>query len=696
MYRIGIDIGGTFTDLTISDDVGNSYDFKSPTTPKNPLEGVKNAISEVASFYEITIKQLLTETDRIIHGTTISTNAVVQRNAAKTGLLCTEGFRHTLYYREGGKPDLFNLKMKYYEPYIPLYRTIGIRERINAEGQVVIPLDEDDVYRALKQLRDWEVEAVAVCFLWSIVNPIHEERVGSLIEEIWPGVAYSLSHKVQPVIREFIRSSATVLDASLKPVVSRYSYELQSWLSENGYKYEFLYVVASGGTMSVSEAISRPVYIIFSGPTVAPLAGKEVAAQKKADNLVITDVGGTTFDVSTLIDGVPTMTAKATIAEYPTGITSVEVNSIGAGGGSIATVDSGGLLHVGPRSAGAEPGPACYGKGGEEATVTDANVVLGFLNPNYFLGGSMDIYSELANKAIRERVAEPLKLSVIEASYAVFSLLNENMVRETAALFLKHGIDSRDLIMIAAGGGGPTHTAYICKELGINRIIIPKRASVFCADGMTNLDARFSISHSFFTLGSRFKLNKVNDILTDAENRCRRLLETQGYNKDRQSHQYFAQARYHSQIHDLTLQLPDSRIHNVENLIDLFHKTHLDKYMVSEPNEDVEFISWTLVSSGMVDKIPRKEEAFVCNEPLKALKGNRSVYSVSDGRMVDTPIYDGSLLASGNIIEGPAVIEDRYSTTLIPLWAKVSVTTFGDYFMELHIVESNTEESEIY
>lgn len=684
LYRIGIDIGGTFTDLVIRDTDGHGFSFKTPSTPNNFLDGVKNVIQDVAQHYNLSIQDLLGQTEMIVHGTTASTNAIVQHNAAKTGLLTTDGFTHVLYYKDGGKTDLFNLKMLYPEPYVPLYRTIGIKERIDSEGGVVVPLDEDGVRQAVRQFKKWNVEAIGVSLLWSIVNPDHENRVARIIEEEWPGIPYSLGHQVQPVIREFIRTSAAVLDASLKPVMRTYCRSLQTWLTNNGFKHDFLLVVASGGVMQASEAKEKPVYIIFSGPSVGPMAALSFAKRHGCDNAIVAEMGGTTCDISTIIGGLVTMTSAAMISDFPTGVSSVEVESIGAGGGSIAMVDSGGLLHVGPLSAGANPGPACYDTGGQNPTVTDANVVLGYFNPTYFLGGQMKIVPELAQRVIEEKIARPLKLGVVKAADAIFALTNENMANAIHRLILRHGIDTRDFVFVVGGGGGPTHAAYIAKNIGTNRVILLKRAAVMCAEGMVNLDGRFSITGSFFTSSTNYDADGVNRKLEQLTKLVENQLVTAGFEKGRRKFEYSVAARYPGQIYDLSVTFSKGAAANQQKMAKLFHDAHLKRYRVNQPESPVDFVQWTVIGTGIVDKLILEKQVFGGTDASKALKGKRNAYFGDLDKMIDCPIYDGNKLVTGNVIEGPAIIEDTFSTPVVPSRTKVTVDEYGDYYMELN------------
>lgn len=684
-YRIGIDVGGTFTDLIVSDEQARVRMFKVPSTPGGPALGVQEAVKRAAQDYGKGLRDFLGETEAFVHGTTVSTNAVLERRAAKTGMLVTQGFRHILYYRDGQKQDTFNLKMKHTEPYVPIYLTLPVEERVRVDGAVEAPLNEETARQAIRRLKAWKVEAIGVCFLWSIVNPTHELRVGRLIEEEWPGIPYSLSHQVQPVLREFVRMSSTALDASLKPIVSQYCAELQDWLERNGFRHEMLMIVATGGIMGVRESVRRPVYIVFSGPTMGPVAGLLYGSEQGDNSVVTIDMGGTSFDVACAAEGEILRTSMARIAEFPTGITSVEINSIGAGGGSIAWVDTAGLLHVGPRSAGAVPGPACYLRGGQEPTVTDANVVLGYLDPDFFLGGGMRLDAQRARGAIEEKVARPLQLDAVQAALGIFKLVNQNMVNGILRITLRYGFDPRDLLLVVGGGAGPAHAAFLAQELNMPRVLIPKMAGALCALGALNTDMRFDFSGSCNTNSQDFAYEGVNRVLEEMEARGKRALEDAGIPPERKQFESFVEARYPGQIYTLPIRLPNGRVRpeDVPWIVEAFHGLHEKRYVTSERDSFLEMLEWRVSATGVMPKMRLPEQPAVGQDASAALKGRRPAYFEGLGGMVDTPVYDGTRLAHGMMFEGPAIIDDLASTPVIPPGARVTVTRWGDYYMEL-------------
>ena len=400
-YRIAVDTGGTFSDVVLSDDQGGFSLGKAPTTPDRIYEGIAQALESVAAERELTLEGLLADTDVLIYATTRSTNAILTQTTARTALITTAGFGDTLVFREGGKLRPFDFREPYPEPYIPKRLTWEVAERVDSEGEVVIALDAEDVDRVLAELEEQRVEAVAVSLLWSIANPAHEQLIGERLDAWLPGIPYTLSHRLNPIVREYRRTSSAAIDASLKPLMTRHLSDMDADLRAAGFRGELLVVTSFGGVLRLDDVAARPLYSVNSGPAMAPVAGKVVAAP--AQDIVICDTGGTSFDVSVVRDGRVSFTRETWLGEvftgHITGLSSVDVKNIGAGGGSIAWIDSGGLLRVGPQSAGAEPGPACYGRGGTEPTVTDAAVTLGYLDPEYFLGGRITLDAAAAPAA---------------------------------------------------------------------------------------------------------------------------------------------------------------------------------------------------------------------------------------------------------------------------------------------------------
>jgi N-methylhydantoinase A len=684
---LGIDTGGTFTDLTAIDESGRLRIYKSPTTPQDYTIGIVNCLKQCADDYSLDLKEFFRRFEVfVVHGCTIATNTVVQWKGAKVGIICTMGHSSVLWKREANKiQDIFNFYIPWPKPLVPTYLCLEVTERLNSEGGVEVPLDEESVRRAVRQLKDWDVESIGVCLLWSILNSTHERRVGEIIEEEWPGIPYSLSSDVQPIIREYHRTSCVALDAMLKPIMSDYAKNFNKTLESYGYKREFLMVVSTGGIMTASEAIKKPVYTLFSGPAMGPTAGLFFAKHEGTENCVVIDMGGTSFDVSTVIDGMPTITREAQVSGHPTGVTSIDVLTLGAGGGSIAWVDKGGMLHVGPESAGAQPGPACYGVGGKEPTVTDANVVLGYINPDYFWGGRMKISSELAQKAIEQKVAQPLKQDIGAAASGIYRVVNENMVGGILEMTLRRGIDPREFLLIAGGGATAIHAARLAQELDMKKILIPRVAPVLCAMGMLNADVTFSEVGSMYTNSANFDFDSVNNLLDSLKQRAQLALEREGIALKNRKFEYYAAAKYLGQPYTIDFSLRGGVItsETLPQIIDDFHAVYKKRFTVSDPTSVIEFTDWRVLGIGVMPRPSLEEQTAAGGDASKALKGKRNAYFESVGGFTEVPIYDGAKLLYGMKVEGPAIIEDELTTTVVIPNSQVTVDKFGSYIIEL-------------
>src|SRR5262245_13883274 len=426
-YRIAVDTGGTFSDVVVVDEEGDLSLSKAPTTPERIFSGISEALAQGAAERGLTLSELLAESELFTYGTTAATNAIITGRTARTAFLTTEGFGDTLVLREGGKLHPFDFRTPYPRPYVPRRLTFEVRERITSEGEILVPIDRGELRKTLTALAEKEPEAVAVSLLWSIVNPAHEEAVAEALEEALPGIPYTLSHRLNPIIREYRRASSAAIDASLKPLMQWHLREMEADLAAAGFTGELVVVTSFGGVLGLEDVAGRPIYSVNSGPATAPVAGKVYAGDSR--NAIVCDMGGTSFDVSVIRDGYIKFTRETWLGGaftgHMTGLSSVDVKSIGAGGGSIAWIDSGGLLRVGPQSAGAVPGPAAYGLGGTEPTVTDAAVVLGFIDPDYFLGGRIKLDTEQARAAVQTTIAEPLGLEVEQAAHAILAVANE-------------------------------------------------------------------------------------------------------------------------------------------------------------------------------------------------------------------------------------------------------------------------------
>jgi N-methylhydantoinase A len=630
----------------------------------------------------------LERTDVFTYGTTRATNAVVEGKTARTAFFTTEGFPDILLLREGGKLDPFR-QIPYPPPYVPRYLTFEIRERMDSEGDVFIPLDERSVVAAITEARRLQAEAVAVCLIWSIVNPAHELRVGELLEEHWPGVPYTLSHKLNPIIREYRRASSTAIDASLKPLMQSYLAQMERDLRQAGLRGHLFVTTSFGGAWRPEQVVERPVYAVGSGPSMAPVAAVTYAREElpeRAEELIVCDTGGTTFDVGLVSGGEITTTAETWIGGrwigHITGIRAVDVKSIGAGGGSIVWIDPGGLLRVGPRSAGADPGPVCYGKGGSEPTVTDAAVCLGWIDPTYFLGGRLALDVEAAREALARAVAAPLGLSVEEAAYAALTIASENIVGAIREITIAQGIDPREVAMVAGGGASGLTIVPIARELGCRQVLLPSTAAALSACGALYADVISEFSKSRYAETRSLDRSAVNEALAEVEAQADEFLASLADLAPRATRKEFmVEARYRAQVWELDVPIPD-RLRSdddVRAVEEAFHAVHRRIFAVDEPGQYLECLLWKVRATAVLSKpqvrtrpVPEAGEL----EPI----GYAEAYFRGVGS-VPVPRFDGPTLPVGSRIEGPAIVREPTTTVVVYPGSAVTVTPLGNYLI---------------
>ncbi len=688
-FRISTDIGGTFTDLVCVDQNGDLRVAKVSTTSKNFAEGVFDALRDLGGQYGLAADGVLKQCGTFIHGSTVATNAIITRKTAKIGLILTKGHRDILTLREGGKEDPFNPHVDYPEPFVPRYLTETVSERINAEGGIEIPLDEDEARQAIRRLaKEYHVEGIAVCFLWSIVNPAHEIRVGELIEEECPGLGYGLSHRVNPIIREYRRAISTAMDASLVPLVKKYVDHLDGELKERGYAKTLYVITSSGSLLSADEIVKKPIYTVDSGPTMAPRAGLMYASMEGdlTGRIITCDMGGTSFDVSIATDGRIGLSRDTRLANEVLAIMKADVKSVGAGGGSIAWLDPGKLIHVGPASAGAIPGPACYMRGGKEPTVTDANVVLGYLHADYFLGGQMQIDPELSRKAISEKIGAPLNLGVQEAADAIWTTINHNMVAAIEDITIRQGVDPREYLLVSGGGAAGLHIVPIAKELKMKRIIVPKLSGVLSAVGGLAADMTMDFHASHFTNNKQFDHEGVNRRLAELEREAKEFILRMAIPGEKTEISFFAEARYAYQVWELTVPLRGNRLPDaqaLEQLTEDFDNAHQRVFGIKEPGQTIEFVNWGARAVAQVPKVKVKERPLGGEDPAPALVGKRQAYFRELGGTVETPIYRGDKLLYGARIKGPAIVQEPTSTLVLFPGSRAAVSKWGNYLIDL-------------
>jgi N-methylhydantoinase A len=687
--QISVDTGGTFTDVVVVDESGRFHIGKALTTPDRIFAGMQSALAVVADAFGETTHALLARSDRLIYGTTRATNAVVTKRTARTAFLTTAGFRDTLTLKEGGKHGPHDYTVDYPDPYIPRRHTFEIVERIGAEGQVIRPLDRAQVDQTVATLRTRRFEAVAVSLLWSIANPAHELLVGEVLADLLPDVPFTLSHQLVPILREYRRASATAIDASLKPLMQRHFAEMSSDLRDAGFTGTLLVSTSVGGCQHVEEVIARPILTLKSGPAMAPVAGRAYAAlEKLGSNAIVCDTGGTTFDVALVRDGALVYTRDAWLGPRwlgdIVGASTVDVRSIGAGGGSIAWIDAGGLLRVGPQSAGSTPGPACYGRGGEAPTVTDAALVLGYIDPAYFNGGRLPLDPAAARRVIA-LLAERLGRTPEQAAAAILAIANELMIKAIHEITLNEGVHPLESVLVAGGGAAGFNIMPIARELGCNTVIVPRTAAALSACGMHYSDIVFEATRSRFSDDARFDRAGVNSALdaieTDLADFRAGLI---GLQDAPARVDLFVEARYRGQVWELDTPLPSRRFDthaDVAATAEAFHQVHERLYAVRDEGSAVEFVNWKgRLSVNAFAPPPAASLTPQTHTPAPA--AHRDCYFAELGH-VRTPVHRGDQLASGAIVAGPAIIEESTTTIVIHAGGHATCSPTGHFILHV-------------
>jgi len=690
-YRLGIDIGGTFTDATLLDEVtGETYIGKVSTTPHDPSEGFLEAVHRLLRQVEVAPADVRF----VVHATTVATNAIIEGKVAPTGFVTTEGFRDMLEIARQVRPSLYDLLFEKPRPLVPRYRCFGVPERLGSRGEVLRALDEEAVRRVADQLRQEGVESVAVCLLHAHVNPIHEQRVGEILRAALPETVVSLSSEVAPEFREYLRASTTVINACIRPGVARYLHHIEGRLREIGLHGELLVMASSGGILSGQAARAKPVFMVESGPAAGVTAAAYLGNALGFKDVLSFDMGGTTAKAALIQNGTPRVTKDYEVGAsgragtgsqrgggYPIRTPVLDLVEIGAGGGSLAWVDSGGLLRVGPQSAGADPGPASYGKGGKEPTVTDANLVLGRLNPHYFLGGAIELDVEQARRAIQETCARPLGMDVSAAALAIIEIANAAMVNALRLVSVQRGYDPRDFVLIAFGGAGPVHANRLAAETEILTTLIPLSPGTFSALGLLVSDLKHDYSAPVMQRADRFDLSALAVALGRLAAEGRTALAREGVAPQDMIFQPQADLRYVGQSFELTILLPDGVLgpDAIAGTLELFHREHDRAYGYSAPEEPVEWVNVRLTARGRIARPGLQEWT---RDRQAAEKSRRPVYFAECQGSVSCPVYDRSLLAAGSVVAGPAIIEELDSTTVIHPGYRGQVDRFGNLLLK--------------
>ncbi len=668
--KIGIDVGGTFTDFVVARDGKEPAIFKSLSTPSDPSIAVVNGLTDIAAAQNppLTLEAFAPHIDTIVHGTTVTTNATLTHTGAKSALLTTEGVRDALEMRRGIREEQYNNRYANVKPLVPRYLRAGIKGRLDRAGREVAPLDLAQVREAIALFKQEGVQAVSVCFMNSFANPAHEQAAAEIVKQEMPGAYLSVSTDLLPSIRFYERISTTALNSYVGPKLNHYLDQLVGRLKGIGFKGLLLIMQSNGGVISPQLAREKAALTLLSGPAGGPGAGLFYVRPHGQDKCITTDMGGTSFEASVAV-GSPMIKNDGEIARHKIALPMLDIHTIGAGGGSIGWLDEGGLLRMGPQSAGADPGPACYGKGGTLPTTTDANVVLGYLAPDYFAGGRMKLDVAAARQAIETHIARPMGLSIEEAAAGMYRVACNNMAQGVREVTIKRGFDPREFPFIPAGGAGPIHSCLICEELEIPFQIVPRESSVLCAFGMLMSELKHDFVRTFVARLEAIDWPRLTQIIDEMSAEGARQLTEERIPEARRRHDIKFDCRYIKQYHEVSFLVPRDLIDRRDTaaIARLFHAEHnrLYGYSLEQENTPLEIINVRVQSVGLTDKPSYKEEAWAGTDAGKALKGRRSVYIPETQAFREVPIYDGHKLRFGNRVEGPAMIEEETTAIFV-------------------------------
>lgn len=661
-FEVGVDIGGTFTDVVCRSDSGVMRLVKIPTTRANPSAGVLHAVQYMAKTWDVAPEQI----SRFVHGTTVATNAVLERKGATIGLITTQGFRDTLEIGRQNRHSVYSVMLK---PETPVFLVPGalrceVPERVTASGEVLVPLDEAAVRREVDDLVAQGVSAVAVSFLFSYLNPVHERRVAEIIREMHPHLMVSLSCEVDPAFREYERTCITAFDAYLKPVIDRYLENMETDLESNQVGSALQIMQSRGGVACSSIARRRPVRLFLSGPAAGVIGGSMAGESAGCPDIITIDIGGTSADISLVSRGKPLIAAEGMLDGYAVRVPMVDVNAIGAGGGSIAWLDGAKSLRVGPASAGSEPGPACYGRGGEQPAVTDASIVLGYVDPAYFAGGSLQLQPELSRRAIEDRIARPLGITVEQAALGIHRVVNSNMAEGIRFVSVKRGIDPRRFSLVPLGGGGPVHATALARELGMRRVIVPLYPGVLSASGLLAAPVEHEAATAFHDTLDRASASDLVREFAALDRLCAELMRVEGIAPADVEVQYFADVCYVGQSYHLEIPLTlDGDV--IARVRRDFFAAH-DRIYGHSAEGQVQFVNLRSVHQAQASAVADSVYEAEAGDPRK---GARPILTEKSGGFVEAQVYERRRIKPGVTFYGPAIVEQADTTTVIePGW----------------------------
>jgi len=659
--KIGIDVGGTFTDFVVARDGEPPGIFKVLSTPGDPSIAVVEGLAEIAAAAGMPLRDYIAAVDTIVHGTTVTTNATLTRTGAKSALITTRGVRDALEMRRGIREEQYNNRYTNVEPLVPRYLRIGVGGRLDRDGREIEPLAEDEVVRATALFRAEGVEAVSICFMNAFANPAQEQAAAAIVRREMPDAYLTVSTQLLPAIRFYERVSTTALNSYVGPKLAHYLRQLVQRLETVGFGGALLIMQSNGGVISPAIARSHAALTLLSGPAGGPGAGLAYARAQGRNQCITVDMGGTSFEASLAVDG-PTMVNGGEIARHRIALPMLGIHTIGAGGGSIGWIDAGGLLRMGPQSAGAAPGPACYGRGGTLPTTTDANLVLGYLDPDWFAGGRLTLAADAARRAIDEHVARPLRMTVEEAAAGMYRVACNNMAQGVREISIKRGFDPREFPMVVAGGAGPIHACLVCDELRIPTMIVPRESSVLCAMGMLMCDLKHDFVRTFVARLADVDWVRLGALVEAMAAEGDAQLAAERVPPERRRAIVKLDCRYLKQYHEVSFEVPQELIasRDAAAIAVRFHAEHnrLYGYSLEQEGAPVEIINVRVQSVGATERPRTASAPFAGEDPSAALKGRRAAYIPEDNAFRSVPVYDGHALRHGNRIDGPAIVEE--------------------------------------
>jgi len=681
-FRVGIDTGGTFTDAISVDEKGNIVSAKSPTTPQDLKVGIMKCIDEVAQKLNRDRRKFLGEITAIVNGTTHGTNTVLTQSGTRVGIIATKGHTDAIELRRVRER---NVKRPYPQPLVPRHLRVGVEERVISTGEVLKPLNEGDVHKAVAYFKKMGVKSIVVNLIFSFLNPEHEKRIREIIKQDYPEAQVLLSHEIMSAPGEYERTSTAVIDMYIRPAMADYMQSLKEYLGKEGFKGQLFFIQNNGGLETPEAAMQKPCTLAISGPAAGPTAAIMAGTLNGDKKLLSVDMGGTSFNIAIVDNGRVMFRNESMVGDCKLSLPVSDVETLGAGGGSIVWFDAGGILNVGPSSAGAYPGPACYGSNGSEATFTDAAVVLGYISPDYFLGGQMKLRKDLAKKAIEEKVAGRLGTGIPQAAAAVYKVYNSVMANGISHAFIRYGYDPKDFVLCAGGSAAPLSALKIAEELGMKGVLISRVAPVYGPFGMLGADIRHDFWHYYHSAATDLDLNRIKKLYQEMEAEGILLLEKEGVPENERVLLRTLRMRYYAQYYDIEVSWPGGPITKkaIAEGIANFHRRHKEIYDRCDENYPLEFTGFGLTAIGKMPKVTLKKIKAGTRDASSALKGERRAYFEESNGLVKTRIYDGDKLLAGNLLEGPCIVEEKLTTVVVPPKFKMRIDEYGNYIASL-------------